>query len=60
MSNGIKPRGNSKKTVKLYVGAQSDLCSYNNMAKDFRLLDKKSNFCLYRKKFMQIGAFESP
>ena len=33
-------------------------CSYCNVAKGIRLLDKKSNSCLYRKKFMQIRAFE--
>ena len=33
-------------------------CSYNNVAKGFRLLDKKSNFCLYRKNFMQVRAFK--
>ena len=32
-------------------------CSYNNVAKGIRLLDK-SNFCLYRKKCMQVRAFE--
>ena len=33
-------------------------CSYNNGAKGIRLLDKKAIFCLYRKKFMQVRAFE--
>ena len=33
-------------------------CSYNNVAKVIRLLDKKSNFCLYRKNFMQVRGFE--
>ena len=33
-------------------------CSYNNVAKGIRLLDKKSNSCLYRKIFMQVKAFE--
>ena len=32
-------------------------CSYNNVAKGICLLDKK-HFCLYRKKFMQVRAFE--
>ena len=32
-------------------------CSYNNVPKGIRLLDKK-HFCLYRKKFMQVRAFE--
>ena len=35
-------------------------CSYNNVAKGIRLLDKKKTFfCLYRKTFMQVRAFES-
>ena len=33
-------------------------CSYNNVAKGIRLLDKKAFFCLYRKKLMQVRAFE--
>ena len=33
-------------------------CSYNNMAKGIRLLDKKAFFCLYRSNFMQVRAFE--
>ena len=33
-------------------------CSHNNGAKSICLLDKKSNSCLYRKNFMQVGAFE--
>ena len=32
-------------------------CSYNNVAKSISLLDK-SIFCLYRKNFMQVTAFE--
>ena len=32
-------------------------CSYSNVAKGIRLLDKKK-ICLYRKKFMQVRAFE--
>ena len=31
-------------------------CSFNNVAKGIRLLDK--TFCLYRKIFMQVRAFE--
>ena len=31
--------------------------SYNNVASEIRLLDKNI-FCLYRKKFMQVRAFE--
>ena len=33
-------------------------CSYNNVAKSIRNLDKKSNSGLYRKIFMQVRAFE--
>ena len=33
-------------------------CSYNNVAKGIRLLDKKSIFWLYSKNFMQVRAFE--
>ena len=29
------------------------------MAKGIRLFDKKSHFCLYRKDFIQVKAFES-
>ena len=32
-------------------------CSYNNVAKGIRLLDKKAFFCLYWKKIMQVRAF---
>ena len=32
-------------------------CSYNNVAKGIRFIDKK-HFCLYRKKIMQVRAFE--
>ena len=32
-------------------------CSYNNVAKGIRLLDKK-HFCLYRTNFIQVRAFE--
>ena len=32
-------------------------CSYNNVAKGIRPLIKK-HFCLYRKKFLQVRAFE--
>ena len=49
---------------KLYVGRKVICvrclnCSFNNVAKSIRLLDKKSHFCLYRKKFIQLNAFES-
>ena len=33
-------------------------CSYNKVAKGIRLLEKKRIFCLCRKKFMQVRAFE--
>ena len=33
-------------------------CSYNNVAKGIRLYDKKRNFCLNMKQFMQVRAFE--
>ena len=33
-------------------------CSYNNVTKGIRLLDKNAYFCLYRKNFMQVRAFE--
>ena len=47
---------------KLYVGALSDLCEMYKLfiqqcGQGIRLLDKK-HFCLYRKKFMQVRAFE--
>ena len=40
----------------IYVGCIN--CSYNNVAKGIRLLDKKKHVCLYRKKFVQVRAFE--
>ena len=33
-------------------------CSYTNVTKGIRLLDIRSNSCLYRKIFMQVRAFE--
>ena len=66
--NGIKPGSNSKKTDKhaadcskfarkvIYV--RCIICSYNNVAKGIRLLDKKASFVLYRKNFMQVRDFE--
>ena len=33
-------------------------CSYNNVAKGIRLLDKKAIFVYIGKKFMQVRAFE--
>ena len=33
-------------------------CSYNNVAKGIRPLDKKSNSCLDRNIFVQVRAFE--
>ena len=33
-------------------------CSYINVAKGIRLLDKKNNSCLYRRIFMQVRTFE--
>ena len=72
IANSSKPGNNSKKTDKhadcskavcwggggkvIYVKCIN--CSYNNMAKGIRLLDKKSIFCLCRKNFMQVRAFE--
>ena len=34
-------------------------CAYNNVTNGIRLLDKNKHFCLYRKNFMQVTAFES-
>ena len=47
---------------RLHVGASSELCEmnklfYNNVIKGIRHLDKK-HLCLYRKKFVQVRAFE--
>ena len=33
-------------------------CSYNNIARSIGLLDKMAIFCLYRKIFIQVRAFE--
>ena len=70
---GIKAGSDSKKTDKhaadcskaVYWGrkviyVRCIKCSCNNVAKGIRLLDKKTTtfFCLYRKNFMQVTAFE--
>ena len=72
IANGIKPGSNSN-TDKHAVDCSKAVCwgrkviyvscincSYNNVAKSIRLLDKKKQhvFCLYRKNFMQVRAFE--
>ena len=66
IANGIKPGSNSKKTDKhsgcmlgrkvIYVRCIN--CSYSNVAKGIRLLDKKANFVYTGKKNMQLRAFE--
>ena len=62
--NGIKLGSDPKKTDKHAVGRKVIYvrcinCSYNNVAKGIRLLDKKNNiFCLYRNNVMKVTAFE--
>ena len=67
--NGIKPGRNTKRLLSmlhllksctlerkvLYVRCIN--CSYNHVARVIGLLDKKRNFCFYRKNFMQVRAF---
>ena len=69
IANGKEPGSDSKTTDMLkscvlgrkVICVRCINCSYNsmdNMAKGIRLLDKKAIF-LYRKKFIQVRAFES-
>ena len=67
IANGIKPGSNSKTTDKHAANCSKTVCvkhkvnyvrcincSYNNLAKGIRLLDKKAIFV-----YTQVGAFDS-